>query len=142
MVFCYEREDNAEIVEAEFPIGQAPEYIEFDAFTQDDYDTTAEGGMTVTQCRVRANRSLRAEGSKFSGLRGNPKIKNTGKNIWPMKSDALGCGPKQIGEFREKSKKAGCATDFTPDGRAIITSPGHKKKVMKWRGLHDRNAFC
>ncbi len=127
MTFCYQREDNGEIVEMEFPIGQAPKTVSFKAYV-------AEGNNYFQHRRVTAVRSLTAEGPGFGGVKREDGIHNTGKNIWPMKSDALGCGPKQVPEFREVTKRYGVPTDFAKDGRAILTSEKHKRKLAKLRG--------
>lgn len=58
---------------------------------------------------------------------------------WPMKSDAAGVHPDQIAEARAHSIEAGVPTDFTPDGRAILTSRKHRKDYCRAIGMHDRN---
>ncbi len=58
---------------------------------------------------------------------------------WPMKSEALGVHPDQIGEAREQSIKLGVPTEFTKDGRPILTSPKHRKRYAEALGFHDRN---
>jgi len=61
------------------------------------------------------------------------------KAKWPMKSDGGGVHPKQIEEMREKCKRHGVTTDFTPDGRAIFTSRGHRKRYCRLFGMHDKD---
>ncbi len=119
MIFCYECEAIDAIVERDFPIGQAP-------------PTVMDHGLVF-------RRSYRAEGRKHGGVKREDGVKNTGKAIWPMKSDALGCAPSQIPEFREVTRKYGCSTDYTPDGRAIVRSRGHRKKLLKLHGQVDKN---
>lgn len=58
---------------------------------------------------------------------------------WPMKCDASGVHPSQIPEARAKAAQAGCPTEFTKDGRAILTSRKHRAQYHKSIGLHDRN---
>lgn len=58
---------------------------------------------------------------------------------WPMKSDALGVHPSQIAEARELSVKFGVPTDFTPDGRAILNDPHHRRQYAESQGFYDRN---
>lgn len=58
---------------------------------------------------------------------------------WPMFSDALGCHESQIPESMEVARKNGVPTEFTPDGRAILTSPAHRRAYARLYGFHDRN---
>lgn len=74
-------------------------------------------------------RDLRAEQNGSKRTAGN----------WPLKSDAAGVHPDQIPEAVEHSKKIGIPTDFTPDGRAIFTSRGHRQRYCRAIGLRDRN---
>lgn len=59
---------------------------------------------------------------------------------WPMYSDALGVHPDQIEEARAHAEACGVPTDFTPDGRAILRSPKHRKLLARTLAMHDRNA--
>jgi hypothetical protein len=59
---------------------------------------------------------------------------------WPMESDALGVHESQIEQARAESVRVGVPTDFTRDGRAILTSPGHRKRYAEAIGFFDRNA--
>lgn len=59
---------------------------------------------------------------------------------WPMESDALGVHPSQRQAAYEHSVRAGCPTQFTKDGCAILTSPGHRRKLAESLGMYDRNA--
>ncbi len=74
-------------------------------------------------------RDIPAEHNGFAHKPGN----------WPMKSDAAGVAPSQVQEAYEKSVKDGVPTQFTPDGRAIFTSAGHRKRYCESVGLYDRN---
>ena len=57
-------------------------------------------------------------------------------------SDASGINPDQYHSVKAAADKAGVKMpDFTPDGRAIITSHGQKKIWAKFCGLHERNSF-
>jgi putative FmdB family regulatory protein len=58
---------------------------------------------------------------------------------WPMKSEALGVHPDQIGEAVEQARKLGIPTEFTKDGRPILTSPGHRKRYAEALGFWDKN---
>lgn len=58
---------------------------------------------------------------------------------WPIFSDALGCSEGQIPESMKVARQHGVPTEFTPDGRAILTSPAHRKAYARLYGIHDRN---
>ena len=58
---------------------------------------------------------------------------------WPMASESLGCHPDQIQESVDYAREKGVPTDFTPDGRPICDSPGHRKRYCEALGYYDRN---
>lgn len=58
---------------------------------------------------------------------------------WPVLSDALGVLPRQIDEARQSAARRGVPTDFSPDGRAIFRSRGHRSAYCKAYGFHDRD---
>tara|TARA_R100000458_G_scaffold41260_1_gene38898 strand:- start:1071 stop:1445 length:375 start_codon:yes stop_codon:yes gene_type:complete len=59
---------------------------------------------------------------------------------WPMKSDAAGVHPDQIGEARKEAKRFGVPTNFDgKTGQAIFTSRSHRAEYLKAKGYHDRN---
>ncbi|HPP02744.1 MAG TPA: hypothetical protein PLX83_19330 [bacterium] len=60
---------------------------------------------------------------------------------WPLLSDAAGVHPSQIREAEEHATRNGVPTQFTPDGRAIFTSPTHRRKYLKLIGLVDKNSY-
>ncbi len=60
---------------------------------------------------------------------------------WPLMSDAAGVVPEQIGEAMSEARKAGIPTDFTPDGKAVFRSPGHRRQYLKHIGLQDLAAY-
>ena len=64
------------------------------------------------------------------------KIRKLAK--WPLVNEALGVMPEQVEEARERYSKCGVPTDFTKDGRAVITGPGHYRKAMNLMGYVDR----
>jgi len=59
-------------------------------------------------------------------------------NSWPIYSDALAVHPLDVEEARQDSRAKGVATEFLPDGRAVLTDRGHRKKYMRAYGFHDR----
>ena len=59
---------------------------------------------------------------------------------WPMKSDAAGVHPDQIGEARKESQRFGVPTDFDKKtGQAIFNNRSHRAKYLKSKGYFDRN---
>jgi hypothetical protein len=50
---------------------------------------------------------------------------------WPVLSDAIGVLPNDIPETRAEYAKRGVHVDFTADGRAVLTSPEHRRRVMR-----------
>lgn len=57
----------------------------------------------------------------------------------PKLSDPLGVSPRQVKEAMASSRRKGVPTDFTKDGRAIITSRAHQKKYLRAYGFHNRD---
>ena len=61
---------------------------------------------------------------------------------WPMKPCvASGVQPEQAQELRDLFKKAGVPTEVTKGGAPIYTSPEHRRKALKVRGLYDRSSY-
>ncbi len=106
------------------------------------YCYTNEDGETIERrmSMKKVRKSIRVKGVKFTR---DIAAENAGytdtPGAWPMKSDAAGVHPSQIGEAREHAAKVGVPTDFTPDGRAIFTSRLHRKSYCEAHGLYDRN---
>lgn len=100
----------------------------------------ADGDCTLEQFKAgKAPLKITKNGKQFE--RGYPKTDVARRaNIWPMKSDAAGCGPDQVREFTDNASHVGVPTDFTKDGRAIFTSRNHRKRYCEAVGLYDRNA--
>lgn len=59
---------------------------------------------------------------------------------WPMISDALGVAPDQVTAARQQAQALGIPTEFTREGRAILTGPGHRKRLCRALGFYDKNA--
>lgn len=98
-----------EVVERVFPMGEAPQKIRV--------------GRKVFE------RDVAADHRQFKNTPGN----------WPMYCDASGVNPDQIPEAIAHAKSLGVSCDFTKDGRAIFTSPGHRKRYLEAHGFFDRN---
>ena len=59
---------------------------------------------------------------------------------WPMKSDAAGVHPDQIGEASTEAKRFGVPTNFDKQtGQAIFTSRSHRAQYLKAKGYHDKD---
>ncbi len=57
---------------------------------------------------------------------------------WPVLSDGAGCHPSQIQEYRKFLAGKGVEADYTPDGRLVMESHDHRKKVLKALNMVDR----
>lgn len=58
----------------------------------------------------------------------------------PLASRALGCHPSQIGEMQAFLASRGVRADFTPDGKCLLESRGHRNQVLEARGYRDLDA--
>lgn len=58
---------------------------------------------------------------------------------WPMYSDAAGCHPGQIAEFKQFFAGHGVSAEYTRDGRLKFDSPGDRRRKCELLGLYDRN---
>ena len=59
---------------------------------------------------------------------------------WPMKSDAAGVHPSQVGDFTRDSVEKGVPTEFDKStGQAIFTSRQHRARYLKAYGMFDKN---
>lgn len=104
-----------------------------------------EGGRTITRffgMRDDIPQTLMQEGDLYKRdiLADQGKVAHRPGN-WPLYSEAAGVVPEQIGEAREECRKAGVPTEFTTDGRAVFTDPGHRRRYMKHAGLRDLASF-
>ena len=61
--------------------------------------------------------------------------------VWPLISNGAAIDPSQVQDAKKKLKAAGCPTDFTAAGQPIFTSPGHKRKHLRLRGMHDKQSY-
>ena len=85
------------------------------------------GSKQQCSCGKVMERDYAAEGDGFTHNPGN----------WPMKSEALGVHPSQIGEAKAMLAKKGVDVDYTPDGRAILRTQRHRKQVAEAEGFFD-----
>ncbi|MDO8303434.1 MAG: hypothetical protein Q7T18_09350 [Sedimentisphaerales bacterium] len=115
-IYCFRRADNHELVELAMSIAELDR-------------RQKPSGQIVLDDGTAAFRDLMAE---HGGRRHTP-------GNWPMCSDAAGVAAHQVGEAVAHSRQIGIPTDFTEDGRAIFTSPGHRKRYCEAIGLYDRN---
>ncbi len=60
---------------------------------------------------------------------------------WPIECVASGVHPDQRQELSDFLAKRGVPTEVSADGNPIYTSPQHRRKALKARGIHDRNSF-
>lgn len=57
----------------------------------------------------------------------------------PKLSDALKVHPRQIPAAMARDKRHGVPTDYHPDGRPIITSRAHQKRLIKSLGYFNQD---
>lgn len=103
-----------------------------------DCDYTVEKTLPIEQCGERPvcpNCGVSTERDFVAEQADVPHHPGT----WPLKSDALGVHPSQVNEAVEQSRKLGVPTEFTPDGRAVLTSQAHRKRYAEAVGFYDRN---
>jgi len=109
--YCYITEDG-ESVEQFFRMSEVPEEV-----------FTADGRKAV--------RDFQAEQCGVSRSAGGG---------WPMAPCmASGVNASQAGDLREFFKKHSFGCEVTRDGDPVYTSPGHRKKALALRGLHDKD---
>ena len=125
-VYCYRDAETNESLNFTMTV-QQKEAEELKAKnTYPDYDAH---GFILDKGRI-LHRDITSEKRSMKTFPGN----------WPMFSDALGCGVEQIKESEAYAAKAGVPTKFDKEGRAILTSPAHRKAYARLYGYFDRNA--
>jgi hypothetical protein len=115
-VYCYRKVGSGELVEF---------YM-----TPDEMQARSDNGFITLDDGNEAVRDFQAEHA--------PRKRTRGES-WPLESEAMGVHPDQIPEMKRLAKEHGVPTDFTPDGRAILRSRGHRKKFAETFGFWDRN---
>lgn len=119
MKYCFTTRDG-ETVERSYPMGKAPSEV------------------TLKDGRIALRDYFAERVTGFVSGTGNP-VRSGG---WPMKPCvASGVNAEQAGELRDYLSERGCPTEITPDGDPVYTSPAHRRKALKLRGMHDRNSF-
>lgn len=61
------------------------------------------------------------------------------KATYPLKSETLGVHSSQRMDAIQESIDVGVPTDFTPDGKAVLESPGHRKRYAEALGYFDKD---
>lgn len=103
------------------------------SYVNDDGDTVLRRYKSGKEPQV-----FHVKGVAFVKGCSNPGRNRRKKNLWPMKSDALGCHPDQDQEFMDNAEVLGVPTEFK-DGFAILRSPGHRKEYAEATECYDRN---
>lgn len=111
-IYCYQTNDGR-VIERMFRPGEAPDTI-----------SDGNGG--------KAERYICGE---------LPSLHISNKPGWPITCFGSGVQASQAGELREHLEKSGVPTEVTKDGDPVYTSPSHRRKALKARGLHDKNSF-
>lgn len=60
---------------------------------------------------------------------------------WPMTCFASGVHAGDAQKLRDEFKRVGVPTEVTSDGDPVYTSPEHRRRALKARGMHDRAAY-
>ena len=115
--YCYTNGDGRTI-DRDFPFGEAPGYVRFnrDQFYRDRQAEGAGGYVkgSSTPC----------------------------KGGWPITCYASGVNAAQAPELRAFFQKHGENVEVTKGGDPVYTSAVQRRRLLKLRGLHDRNAYC
>lgn len=82
--------------------------------------------------QMEALRKLAEEPSVADGVPGGTPTKG-----WPIHSDALAVHPLDIAEAQADAKAKGVPTQFTADGRVVLTDRAHRKRYLKAYGFRD-----
>ncbi len=73
---------------------------------------------------------------------GHKPVENTTSRVWkPIECCASGVHASQAGELREFFRKHGESVEVTADGNPVYESASQRKRLLKLRGLHDRNSY-
>jgi len=107
--FCYVHPKTTEVIDMDFPCGEAPEFIKLEDGTK-------------------AERSMAAE---FAGQSGQSP------SCWPMKSVALAVHPTQREEYENFAGSHGIPTKFDKMGRPVFQSRNHRKQYAELVGASD-----
>lgn len=68
--------------------------------------------------------------------------RTAGGESWPMAPCyASGVNAVQAGELRKHLADRGVPTEVTSEGDPVYTSPGHRKKALAVRGMHDNAGY-
>jgi len=106
--YCFKEPDGT-IHDRIFPMNEVPETIEL------------EDGIVCERCVAAEIASQGGQDAK----------------CWPMKSYAAAVPAWKAKEMTEAASAAGIPTEHDHMGRPILTSQGHRKKYMEFRGLTD-----
>lgn len=58
---------------------------------------------------------------------------------WPLCSEALGVLPKDVEKQMQIDRRNGVPTNYTRGGRAVLTDPRHRMRLIRSRKFHDKN---
>jgi hypothetical protein len=64
-----------------------------------------------------------------------------GRAKWPLELMSLAVHPSQIEEARERDRICGVPTEYTADGRPVMTGPGHYRRYRKANSVHFNNGY-
>lgn len=61
---------------------------------------------------------------------------------WPLECVASGVNAKDGPALAQHLRERGCPTDVSKDGNPIYRDAAHRKRALKIRGYHDKNAYA
>lgn len=133
--YCYSSLSGGTIDEM-FPAGEAPKEITRDGvtFVRDMAAEWRTQTVRVKEAPVKKRKRRRKDEVRKKG-KGTTKPCGT----WPRISTSLGVGVDQVPDAMAASRRHGVPTDYTTDGDAIITSPGHEKALAASMGLANKS---
>lgn len=109
-----------------------------------NYDNVKEWGQPDVDRRPGSYYMVDGDLVHESDLTDEQRVKVTGKtramDSHNIASEAMGCAPKQVKQFNENLVKSGIAgAKYDRDGTLHMRDRATKFKVMKVRGMHDRD---
>jgi hypothetical protein len=90
--------------------------------------------------KIRRCRTCHFAPCRCEDLAGNQMAMGQSAAGWPFYSDALAVHPSQIKDAVKFYKSRGISVEFSKDGRPKMNDRNHRARILRARGLFDRNA--
>lgn len=115
----------------------------FYVYRNDETGEQIELMMTIAEMHRRQRRdgTIVYDGKKYRRwISAEHGLRAATPGNWPMKSDAAGVHPSQVGAAYNESVSLGVPTRFDSEtGQAIFESRGHRKAFLRAKGMYDRS---